>query len=1111
MQFFSVSIGNIKRKVCFLLVTVILYNIEADARPIASADTLLLPKPADLSIRFQHIEPRLRIPGLIAAWTMDEGSGYEFLDISENKHTAYIIGASWNTSNSGLTSSFRKTGKRAGSVYLDGSQWLQVKDTSDLNMDSAMSIALWIKPEIKTSSNTVLVSRENVSGGFSLLLNRNTILLQWKNKSIQAEARQLVPNTWTHVSLTINQPKKEIIMYINGREAAKHTNIDFSPKIIHSDLFIGGMDSMEETASFKGYLDEVCLYNKTLSPAAVNQLYVNGLPQLYTQSRATIDSAKSSWTTFRGNQFIPHPAEKDTRLLLRFNGDVSALSGIKPDQMNGSELDFIPGIFGGAWVPRSGGLVYQSVLSSNQGTFEAWLINRNTVAADTRNILFRIHGQNSCLELYQENKKWIAELNNSGNIHATKSKELYFPEGALLHVAITWQYQKLVLWINGVLQSELNTAVPVLNGNIELGGSSNKAFEGIIDDVRISETAKTWGAVCPTGYTDSESAALDFMDGFDRAENEPLFRWQSLSEKGAWSYKQTSLIEKTQTADGVLVQKNLKGFHVLVHPDAFGISSSIEAGIVFDSSQDGWSGIVTNADAYSSAFSGITFSMNPKRNQFRMAVYKQGKITAVKYAAYDFPIKSYQRYTLTLSVYQGILKGFVDGNSVLAMEFNEELKKGCGGLFSENCSAGFDDIHFTALTPAVKNSRVLQTKIFTGAPKNIEQLSYTHFSYNAFRWKKRYGLLPWKRTFKVPEPAGNIFGPDKDVQRPNSAQSWRSEDSANSDIILVDGMMYYSMRGNPDLGGPHGNAAIGMLSIGQSKFDGIHFHDLNADSLMDKKIGLLHGHIDNNEICSDKPPRHNRLQVNDQGMVYIDGKILIMAREFRNRVKDFPKFKRLVFGLFDIQTKRWVSNEPFLVEWSSMDPDNCFDQFKGINATPEIFSIKNPQTDETIILLYYTEFKNSMVIGLRFDGEKLTLHPDYPSKQSFIKADDDRVYGQRIFFDNGIYYMHVNAGSSKDKLRYDWPDRFQLLTALDPYSGPWVESSENTNILRPYFTRGNKNDPDNAAIWQGTIFKHRNQYFLYYENYHAVKNIDNPYDLYDNVHSGSRVGFAIGN
>lgn len=108
-------------------------------------------------------------------------------------------------------------------------------------------------------------------------------------------------------------------------------------------------------------------------------------------------------------------------------------------------------------------------------------------------------------------------------------------------------------------------------------------------------------------------------------------------------------------------------------------------------------------------------------------------------------------------------------------------------------------------------------------------------------------------------------------------------------------------------------------------------------------------------------------------------------------------------------------------------------------------------------------------------------------------------------FDNGIYYINYN--SDRDRIAGDWPDRFALAASLHPYAQPWVNSADNA---RPYFERGAENDHDNGAIWQAAMFKHRGNYYLRYENFHAIDNVDVPYQHYDDLHAGSRVGYATG-
>jgi len=148
------------------------------------------------------------------------------------------------------------------------------------------------------------------------------------------------------------------------------------------------------------------------------------------------------------------------------------------------------------------------------------------------------------------------------------------------------------------------------------------------------------------------------------------------------------------------------------------------------------------------------------------------------------------------------------------------------------------------------------------------------------------------------------------------------------------------------------------------------------------------------------------------------------------------------------------------------------------------------------------------VLGLTLEGASLALDPSYPVRDQFPGSGVRRVYGQRVLFDNGIYFMNYNAGSSPEKLRHDWPDRFRLASSLHPYSGAWHESGDND---RPYFTRGGEFDFDNAAIWQGAMLKYRGRYYLYYENFHAIDDVDQAYQNYDDIHAGSRVGYATAN
>jgi hypothetical protein len=583
---------------------------------------------------------------------------------------------------------------------------------------------------------------------------------------------------------------------------------------------------------------------------------------------------------------------------------------------------------------------------------------------------------------------------------------------------------------------------------------------------------------------------------------------------GTWKYSEKKW---DQTAERKCIEQiKRSGLSTLYHPDAYGFNSSFETVLSTDSVDYGWTGIFVQSPGPAEApFSGNTFMINSGTDQIRLATHLKGRMVTQKILVNDFSFEPERLYTLTLSSVNGLLRGYIDNRNVISLEPDQSFEIGYAGLITWQGKASFDDFKFTALTPSKEKSRKIEVRFISGE----EAVNLQAFSLNAFRWKKRYGLLPWHRSFKNPEPPGNIFGPDSHTVRPNPSAFWRAEDAANSALVHVNGTFFYFMRGNPDIHGLHGNAQIGTLWIEDNDFDGIHFTDPSLCGDENSAGNLIRGHSDtNNGNCSDDPPRDKRFQLNDEGCVYLDGKILMVCREFRNSNERSIRFKRLVLGVYDVGKRSWISEEPFIMPWSTMNPDSCFAEFSGINATPEITLLRDPVTDDYIILLYHHKKRERVrdpaglprstnaVTGFCFDGHLLNKDPRYPDLTAIHKPERVSIFGERILFDNGIWYMHINA--HRDGLSRDWPDRFELYSTLDPYKGPWKESSDND---RPYFQRGGMFDPDNGAIWQGEMLKYRNHYYMYYENYHVIDNPETMYEYYDHPQSGSRVGYAVAN
>lgn len=1161
-----------------------------------SANALELnPKVADLSWRFQHIEPLVTADNLIAHWAFDEGSGYEFRDSSGRNQTGYITGFNWNTTDSGLTTSFRGAGKRAGGVRLNGTQWIEAQaNKTATRINNQITVAVWIKidDDATQSIGQTIIAQRHAASGYTLAIGNNSSFRftvrdpNGGEQTVTSKVNTARRETWTHVAAVCNAATNGLAIYVDG--ALSNTLKTATPLAsginVQANFRVGCADG--DTQCFAGWLDEATIYESALDANAINELYLTGLPKIYSQTRETIDAGRTIWSAYHGNQPIPHPIEADTVFTLDFNNSLVSNSGIKPVNETNKDYAFVPSAFGGGLVVPRTGFAYPLSAAGDNGTLETWLtlapemINATDSVRETKiaeQVVFCLEGAKAQLKLLRSGGKWKAVVQaDNKNLLTLESEPQANVSEILMHVALAWRHTggnnnklELTLYLNGVdvARSTVNQMrVPLtFNRRLIIGGeetgnreAAEAGFENAvicIDDLRLSSEAREWGEICPRGHMDTEAASLDMRDDFNYPSSATLMLWRSgvvSSEKGltdessAWSYKQAgdarqaSVIQAASERQQIsqppnrcastvpsvpqfkLKQATERGFHTLYHLDAYGLMSGMEASVSFENTADGWAGVFVNSSApNAAAFSGYTFSINARLNRLRLAQLLNGSVVSIKTLEYDFAFKPQQTYTLTLTLTgEKILRGYLDGNNLISLHLPKGANTttdatttgGYAGLFTEDSAAAFDAAHFTALTPSQKTSRLIQSRVFTQNTAATTKVSNDALTFNAFRWHKRQGLLPWQYTAKNPQPPGAIFGADDDVARPNPSKSWRAEDSANSSVIGVDGTIFYFMRGNSRANNIHGAAQIGALTAAAQDFDGIHFDDASR---------VITGHTDiAPPACRDGAPNTNRylqLQINDEGAAYIGKrKIIVVAREFRNAQPGKEWYRRLVFGTYDIDKRRWDSSVVNPVAWSvQSNPASCDSVYSGIDATPEITALRHPTTDEYEIFLYHMAkyvpgVSPARISGLRYDGQQLNLNSRYPQKE-MLEGYGDRFYGQRVLFDNGIYYMNFNAGSTVEKLRHDWCDRFKLATSLHPYNQAWTESADNSNPSRPYFARGAENDFDNAAIWQGAMLKFHGRYYMYYENYHNVENVNRPYEDYNHIQTGSRVGFATAN
>ncbi|HEX4817258.1 MAG TPA: LamG-like jellyroll fold domain-containing protein [Nonomuraea sp.] len=202
--------------------------------------------------------PTPAVPGLVAAYGMNEGTGVTVADSSGSGNTGTATSTAWST------------GGRYGNAlsFNGGSSWVTVPDHTSLHLTGGMTLQAWVRPTTVTDWRTVVMKQH--AGGLAYALSAGSHAdspYATIHTTSEANAGTPVPlplNTWTHLAATYDGTT--LRLYINGIQTAQTTKTG-NIRADTSPLRIGGNSTWGE--HFNGLIDEVRVHNRPLSPAEI--------------------------------------------------------------------------------------------------------------------------------------------------------------------------------------------------------------------------------------------------------------------------------------------------------------------------------------------------------------------------------------------------------------------------------------------------------------------------------------------------------------------------------------------------------------------------------------------------------------------------------------------------------------------------------------------------------------------------------------------------------------------------------------------------------------------------------------------------------------------------
>ncbi len=419
---------------------------------------------------------------IIAWWHFDEQSGSVAFDATQNDNHGSLSLTSWIDEGNNLSCLWFNGENSSIAVERDAHP--------ELDPTERLTMMAWVKnTDVDDNYLSNIVCRSGGSDEYSYALYLNdgltndNIGVQVRTETGGVQNKEWewteINGSWFHVAASFsNENNGTIVLYHNGQQVASWndvgTNLVYRTEYDNDQVYIGS-GPLYTSNYFKGLLDEVILFNDTLSSQEIHQFFLQTAPTPLLNQRAEWCMNENSGSIVfdssgNNNHGIIHDAEWTQGINesgLSFDG----ASCVKVNESNSLNID------------------------EDQLTLEAWVKWNETPsnADDWANILFketdRAWGPHYQLQHDQNNEHFEFTISTieSDNAYLWSTTEVQ--KDVWYYVVGTYDGSEMKIYVNGSLENTKNVHGNFITSTkpVYLGCRSGieRFFNGIIDEVSI--------------------------------------------------------------------------------------------------------------------------------------------------------------------------------------------------------------------------------------------------------------------------------------------------------------------------------------------------------------------------------------------------------------------------------------------------------------------------------------------------------------------------------------------------------------------------------------------------------------------------------------------------